>query len=48
MNEIKYILSAEVDGVEVYCGTFDDTTILQESLYKAERAVEKELESEEA
>ena len=45
--EIKYVLSAVVDGEVVYRGEFLDTTSLEESLYKPERAVERHLEEQE-
>ena len=43
MAEIRYFLSAEVDGVLVFSSEYPDTTMLQEELYKAEHAVEREL-----
>jgi hypothetical protein len=43
MSEIKYYLVAEVDGIDVFNAEYPDTTMLQEELYKAERAVETEL-----
>jgi hypothetical protein len=43
--EVTYYLTAEVDGVEVFHSSYPDTTMLQEELYKAEHAVEAELES---
>jgi len=42
--DIKYLLIAEVDGVTVFSNDYPDTTMLQEELYKAERAVEQEIE----
>lgn len=44
MAEVRYFISAEVDGVLVFSNDYEDTTMLQEELYKAERAVERELE----
>lgn len=45
MSEIKYYLTAEVDGEIVFSSFYEDTTMLQEELYKAERAVEREIEA---
>lgn len=45
MAEIRYFVSAEVDGVLVFSSEYPDTTMLQEELYKAEHAVERELQS---
>jgi len=45
MSEIKYYLTAEVDGEIVFSSFYEDTTMLQEELYKAEGAVERELEA---
>lgn len=44
MAEVRYFLSAEVDGVMVFSSDYPDTTMLQEELYKAEGQVERELE----
>ncbi len=43
VSEIRYFVSAEVDGVLVFSSEYPDTTMLQEELYKAEHAVEREL-----
>lgn len=48
MAEVRYFLSAEVDGVMVFSSDYPDTTMLQEELYKAEGQVERELEELEA
>ena len=45
MAEIKYYLTAEVDDEVVFSSYYEDTTMLQEELYKAESAVEREFEA---
>ena len=45
-NSIEYFITAEVDGIQVFSSSYPDTTILQEELYKAELAVEKQLQAE--
>lgn len=40
MSHIKYRLIAEVDEEVVYSETFDTTSEVQDSLHKAEQAVE--------
>lgn len=45
MAEVRYFLSAEVDGVLVFSDDYPDTTMLQEELYKAENQVQLELDN---
>ena len=47
MSRVVYTLSAEVDGVQVFNQGYDDSADLLEDLYKAERAVEINMEPDE-
>lgn len=41
--EVEYQLTAKVDGVEVYKQTAESLSVLEESLYHANQAVQREL-----
>lgn len=43
-KEVRYFISAEVEGQLVFSSDYPDTTLLTEELYKAEEAVERALE----
>jgi hypothetical protein len=47
MVRVKFILVAQVDDEMVFKSSYPDTVMLEEELYKAERAVEKALIDEE-
>lgn len=46
MNEVEYILIAKVDDETVFQSSYPDTAMLEEELYKAERAVGEAIEME--
>jgi len=45
MYEIKYYLTAEVDGEVVFSSYYEDTVMLEAELRKAEVCVEREIDN---